>query len=55
MIMPVTNATPYSFSDAGKYSTVETHMEPTSEVLAQGTDILDICGQSAITGVPEIC
>jgi dihydropteroate synthase len=29
-------------------------MERTREVLAQGADILDIGGQSAITGVPEI-
>jgi dihydropteroate synthase len=54
MIMAVINATPDSFSDAGKYSTLEARMERTQEVLAQGADILDIGGQSAITGVPEI-
>ncbi len=54
MIMAVINATPDSFSDAGKYSTVEARMECTREVLAQGADILDFGGQSAITGVPEI-
>ena len=53
-IMAVINATPDSFSDAGKYATVEARMERTREVLAQGADILDIGGQSAITGVPEI-
>jgi hypothetical protein len=54
MIMAVINATPDSFSDAGKYATVESRMERTREVLTQGADILDIGGQSAITGVPEI-
>lgn len=54
MIMAVINATPDSFSDAGKYATVEARMERTQEVLEQGADILDIGGQSAITGVPEI-
>ena len=54
MIMAVINATPDSFSDAGKYSTLEARMERTQEVLSQGADILDIGGQSAITGVPEI-
>lgn len=54
MIMAVINATPDSFSDAGKYSTIEARMERTREVLSQGADILDIGGQSAITGVPEI-
>ena len=53
-IMAVINATPDSFSDAGQYSTIEARMERTREVLAQGADILDIGGQSAITGVPEI-
>jgi dihydropteroate synthase len=54
LIMAVINATPDSFSDAGKYSTLAARMERTQEVLAQGADILDIGGQSAITGVPEI-
>jgi dihydropteroate synthase len=51
LIMAVINATPDSFSDAGKYSTLEARMERTQEVLAQGADILDIGGQSAITPV----
>jgi dihydropteroate synthase len=54
MIMAVINATPDSFSDAGQYATLEARMERTREVLAQGADVLDIGGQSAITGVPEI-
>jgi dihydropteroate synthase len=54
LIMAVINATPDSFSDAEQYSTVEARMERTKEVLDQGADILDIGGQSAITGVPEI-
>jgi dihydropteroate synthase len=54
LIMAVINATPDSFSDAGRYATLEARMERTREVLEQGADILDIGGQSAITGVPEI-
>ena len=54
MIMAVINATPDSFSDAGAYSSIEARMERTREVLEQGADILDVGGQSAITGVPEI-
>lgn len=54
LIMAVINATPDSFSDAGQYSTLEARMERTREVIDQGADILDIGGQSAITGVPEI-
>ena len=54
MIMAVINATPDSFSDAGAYASLEARMERTQEVLEQGADILDVGGQSAITGVPEI-
>lgn len=54
MIMAVINATPDSFSDAGKYATLEARMERAREVIDQGADIVDIGGQSAITGVPEI-
>lgn len=52
--MAVVNATPDSFSDAGKYATLEARMERVREVLDQGADIVDVGGQSAITGVPEI-
>ena len=54
MIMAVINATPDSFSDAGAYASLDARMERTREVLEQGADILDVGGQSAITGVPEI-
>jgi dihydropteroate synthase len=54
LIMAVINATPDSFSDAGAYATVEARMARAREVLEAGADILDVGGQSAITGVPEI-
>lgn len=54
LIMAVINATPDSFSDAGEYATLEARMQRAREVVAAGADILDVGGQSAITGVPEI-
>jgi len=54
LIMAVINATPDSFSDAGAYATVEARMARAREVVEAGADILDVGGQSAITGVPEI-
>lgn len=54
MIMAVINATPDSFSDAGQYATPEARMARAQEVVDAGADILDVGGQSAITGVPEI-
>lgn len=53
-IMAVVNATPDSFSDAGAYATVDARMQRVAEVVDQGADIIDVGGQSAITGVPEI-
>ncbi|MGA0862609.1 MAG: dihydropteroate synthase [Ilumatobacteraceae bacterium] len=53
-IMAVVNATPDSFSDAGAYTSVDARMERAAEVVEQGADVVDIGGQSAITGVPEI-
>lgn len=52
--MAVINATPDSFSDAGQYATLEARMARAHEVVDAGADILDVGGQSAITGVPEI-
>lgn len=52
--MAVVNATPDSFSDAGEYSTLDARMRRAQEVMEHGADIVDIGGQSAITGVPEI-
>ena len=54
LIMAVINATPDSFSDAGAYATVEARMSRAREVVESGADIIDVGGQSAITGVPEI-
>ena len=54
LIMAVINATPDSFSDAGQYATLEARMARAKEVVDAGADILDVGGQSAITGVPEI-
>ena len=54
LIMGVVNATPDSFSDGGQYQNDDARVERALEIAAQGADILDIGGQSAITGVPEI-
>lgn len=54
LIMGVVNATPDSFSDGGKYGTDDARVARALEIAAEGADILDVGGQSAITGVPEI-
>lgn len=54
LLMGVLNATPDSFSDAGLYTTLEQRTERAADLLEQGAGIIDIGGQSGITGVPEI-
>lgn len=54
LIMGVVNATPDSFSDGGAYNTDDTRIARALEMAEQGAHVLDIGGQSAITGVPEI-
>lgn len=47
--MGVVNASPDSFSDGGRYRTLEQRLELAAEQLQAGADILDIGGESAST------
>jgi dihydropteroate synthase len=52
--MGIVNATPDSFSDGGELLTAEARVEVALEQVAQGARIVDVGGQSGITGVPEV-
>lgn len=54
MVMGVVNASPESFSDGGRYRTLTAQLDRAAELIERGADILDIGGQSAITGLPEV-
>jgi dihydropteroate synthase len=54
LVMGVLNATPDSFSDGGELDGVAAQVRRGLELIGEGADVLDIGGQSAITGVPEI-
>jgi len=54
LVMAVVNATPDSFSDRERLTTTESRAERCFELLDAGAAILDVGGQSGITGVPEI-
>jgi dihydropteroate synthase len=54
LVMGVVNASPDSFSDGGTHVTVDERLALADDLVAQGADILDVGGQSAITGVPEV-
>jgi dihydropteroate synthase len=54
LLMGVVNASPDSFSDGGRYTTLERRVELAAELLDAGADILDVGGESASTGRPAV-
>ncbi|HEX6568405.1 MAG TPA: dihydropteroate synthase [Acidimicrobiales bacterium] len=54
VLMGIVNATPDSFSDSGEHATTEARVDLALEQVAQGAHIVDVGGQSGITGVPEV-
>ena len=53
-IMGIMNVTPDSFSDGGKYSTMDSYLYRAQEMIAEGADIIDIGGESTRPGYVEI-
>jgi dihydropteroate synthase len=53
-LMGIVNATPDSFSDGGLHPTAEARVELALDLVEQGATIIDVGGQSGITGVPEV-
>lgn len=53
LVMGVVNASPDSFSDGGENSGVDAQLALAERLVGEGADVIDVGGQSAITGVPE--
>ncbi|HEY3829334.1 MAG TPA: dihydropteroate synthase [Solirubrobacteraceae bacterium] len=53
-LMGIVNASPDSFSDGGRYRTLEDRVALARELLTDGADIIDIGGESATTGRPPV-
>ncbi len=53
-LMGVVNASPDSFSDGGRYGSLEERVDLARELVAAGADIIDIGGESATTGRPPV-
>jgi dihydropteroate synthase len=53
-VMGVVNASPESFSDAGRFASLDSRLELAASLIAEGAHIIDVGGESAITGVPAI-
>jgi len=54
LVMGVVNVTPDSFSDGGRYSSVEAAVAHGRQLLADGADILDIGGESTRPGATPV-
>ncbi len=54
VVMGIVNATPDSFSDGGDHATTDARVALALEQVAQGARVIDVGGQSGITGVPEV-
>ena len=46
LVMAILNVTPDSFSDGGKFATIDAALRQTEKLIAEGADILDIGGES---------
>ncbi|HEY9209772.1 MAG TPA: dihydropteroate synthase [Methylotenera sp.] len=53
-VMGIVNVTPDSFSDGGKYSSVDLTVEHALQLIAEGADILDIGGESTRPGADPV-
>jgi dihydropteroate synthase len=54
LLMGIVNASPDSFSDAGRYPDLNRRVQLARELAAQGADILDVGGESASTNSPAV-
>src|SRR5699024_6429563 len=53
-IMGILNVTPASFSDGGKYNSVEKAVKRAEEMIEEGVDIIDVGGISQRPGYEQI-
>src|SRR6478609_2755572 len=53
-VMGIVNVTPDSFSDGGKYSSIDLAVEYAINLIAEGADILDIGGESTRPGAEPV-
>lgn len=53
-LMGIVNASPDSFSDGGRYRSLDDRVELARELMEAGADVLDVGGESASTGRPPV-
>ncbi|HMH47593.1 MAG TPA: dihydropteroate synthase [Solirubrobacteraceae bacterium] len=53
-LMGIVNASPDSFSDGGRHSTLQAQVRLAEQLLGEGADVLDVGGESATTSRPPV-
>jgi dihydropteroate synthase len=53
-LMGIVNASPDSFSDAGVHRTLDDRVRLAASLLDDGADLIDVGGESGVTGVPPV-
>lgn len=54
LVMGIVNASPESFSDGGRYATLHDQVLRALELVEQGADLIDVGGESGVTGIPAV-
>src|SRR3954469_2331400 len=54
LVMGIVNASPESLSDGGRWATLDAQVERALELVSQGADLIDVGGESGVTGIPAV-
>ena len=54
LVMGIVNASPESFSDGGRYATLDDQVARAHELVEQGAQLIDVGGESGVTGIAAI-
>jgi dihydropteroate synthase len=54
LVMGIVNASPESFSDGGRWATLDEQVARALELVEQGAHLIDVGGESGVTGIPAI-
>jgi dihydropteroate synthase len=54
LVMGIVNASPESFSDGGRWATLDAQVARALELVEEGADLIDVGGESGVTGVAAL-
>ena len=54
LVMGIVNASPESFSDGGRWATLDEQVARALELVEQGAHLIDVGGESGVTGIPAV-